>query len=93
MDARLDAKKVIDAIKNSGGVRVWAHPLGGEGEKISTQAEFENKMFPLNIILSDDEKSDWEDNYKKYYRDKKDDELSKQIENEFKELKKIFFEK
>lgn len=61
------------------------------GLDLSTlEKEFENKMFPLNIILSDDEKSDWEDNYKKHYRDKEDVELSKQIENEFKKFKKIF---
>lgn len=47
IDARLDAKKVIDAIKNSGGVSVWAHPLGGEGEKCSTQAEFEKNLAEL----------------------------------------------
>ena len=47
MDARLDAKKVIDAIKNSGGVSVWAHPLGGEGEKCSTQAEFDKNLAEL----------------------------------------------
>lgn len=47
IDARLDAKKVIDAIKNSGGVSVWAHPLGGEGEKCSTQAEFEKNFAEL----------------------------------------------
>ena len=28
IDARLDAKKVIDAIKNSGGVSVWAQKFG-----------------------------------------------------------------
>ena len=47
IDARLDAKKVIDAIKNSGGVSVWAHPLGGEGEKCSTQAEFDKNLAEL----------------------------------------------
>lgn len=47
IDARLDAKKVIDVIKNSGGVSVWAHPLGGEGEKCSTKAEFEKNLAEL----------------------------------------------
>ncbi len=47
IDARLDAKKVIDAIKNAGGVSVWAHPLGGEGEKCSTQAEFDKNFAEL----------------------------------------------
>lgn len=50
IDARLDAKKVIDAIKNSGGVSVWAHPLGGEGEKCSTQAEFEKNFAELKNL-------------------------------------------
>ena len=44
---RLDAKKVIDAIKISGGVSVWAHPLGGEGEKISDFYEFEKNLAEL----------------------------------------------
>lgn len=47
IDIRLDAKKVIDTIKNSGGVSVWAHPLGGEGEKISSQAKFEKNLAEL----------------------------------------------
>lgn len=46
-DIRLDAKKVIDVIKISGGVSVWAHPLGGEGEKISSQAKFEKELAEL----------------------------------------------
>jgi len=50
IDARLDAKKVIDAIKISGGISVWAHPLGGEGEKCSTQAEFEKNLAELNNL-------------------------------------------
>ena len=47
INSRLDAKKVIDAIKNSGGISVWAHPLGGEGEKCSTQAEFDKNFAEL----------------------------------------------
>ena len=39
-DARQDAATVINGIKEAGGVAVWAHPLGGEGEPILTQAEF-----------------------------------------------------
>ena len=30
---RLDAEFVVNAIISSGGIPVWAHPLGGEGEK------------------------------------------------------------
>ena len=32
-DDRIDAKMAIDAIIHAGGIPVWAHPLGGEGEK------------------------------------------------------------
>ena len=32
-DARQDAATVINAIKESGGISVWAHPLGGESVK------------------------------------------------------------
>lgn len=33
-DARQDAATVIKAIKESDGISVWAHPLGGEGEPL-----------------------------------------------------------
>ncbi len=39
-DVRLPANEVIPAILEAGGVPVWAHPLGGEGEKHLTEAEF-----------------------------------------------------
>ncbi|MCQ2958010.1 MAG: PHP domain-containing protein [Candidatus Gastranaerophilales bacterium] len=32
-NTRFDTKEAIDAIISAGGVPVWAHPLGGEGEK------------------------------------------------------------
>ena len=38
---RIDAKTAIDAINASGGVSVWAHPLGGEGEKRLTTEQFD----------------------------------------------------
>lgn len=42
-DDRIDAGKVIRAISHAGGIPVWAHPLGGEGEKRLTEAEFESQ--------------------------------------------------
>ena len=39
-DVRLSAKKVISAILASGAIPVWAHPLGGEGEKHLSPTEF-----------------------------------------------------
>ncbi len=40
-DVRLPADEVIAAILAAGGVPVWAHPLGGEGEKHLTENEFQ----------------------------------------------------
>lgn len=37
---RIDAATAIRAISHAGGIPVWAHPLGGEGEKRLTEAEF-----------------------------------------------------
>ncbi len=48
--SRLDARAVIAAIKNSGGVAIWAHPLGGEGEKILSQAEFQERFDELKNL-------------------------------------------
>lgn len=39
-DARIEAKLAIEAILGAGGVPVWAHPLGGEGETHLTPAAF-----------------------------------------------------
>ena len=41
---KLDAKEAISAIKAAGGIPVWAHPLGGEGEKHLSKEEFENQF-------------------------------------------------
>ena len=71
------------------------------GLDLSTlEKEFENKMFPLNIIFDHDKKekisSDlitklkWAEKYKEYYRNKNDDELYKTILTEFEELEEIF---
>ena len=37
---RIDAATAIRAITHAGGIPVWAHPLGGEGEKRLTETEF-----------------------------------------------------
>lgn len=37
---RINATDAIHAIRQAGGIAVWAHPLGGEGEKRLTYEEF-----------------------------------------------------
>ena len=44
---RIDAKTAVEAILASGGFPVWAHPLGGEGEKRLTPEKFENLLETL----------------------------------------------
>ena len=39
-DSRLSAKEVVAGILRSGAIPVWAHPLGGEGEKHLSEEEF-----------------------------------------------------
>ena len=39
-DERLQAREVISGILAAGAIPVWAHPLGGEGEKHLTEEEF-----------------------------------------------------
>ena len=46
-DARQDAATVIKAIKESGGISVWAHPLGGEGEALLSNEEFKSRLNEL----------------------------------------------
>ena len=48
-NTRFDGIKAISAIKSAGGIPVWAHPLGGEGEKHISKDEFLPK---LNIMIS-----------------------------------------
>lgn len=43
-DVRLPASEVIPAILEAGGVPVWAHPLGGEGERHLSEAEFDDLL-------------------------------------------------
>lgn len=47
-DDRIDAKIAMDGIFGAAGISVWAHPLGGEGEKHVSQEEFETQ---LNVLL------------------------------------------
>lgn len=39
-NTRFDGKEAIETIKKAGGIVVWAHPIGGEGEKHLTLGEF-----------------------------------------------------
>ncbi len=44
---RIESKTAIDAIRAAGGIAVWAHPLGGEGEKRLTEIQFEQQLAVL----------------------------------------------
>ena len=44
---RIEAKMAIEAITAAGGFPVWAHPLGGEGEKRLTEEKFESLLETL----------------------------------------------
>ena len=44
---RIDAGRAIAAIEKAGGRSVWAHPLGGEGEKRLTPGKFEDQLQTL----------------------------------------------
>jgi predicted metal-dependent phosphoesterase TrpH len=44
---RIEAKMAIEAILAAGGFPVWAHPLGGEGEKRLTEEKFESLLQTL----------------------------------------------
>ena len=43
-DTRFSGEEAIDAILKSGGIPIWAHPLGGEGEIHISQDEFLTKL-------------------------------------------------
>ncbi len=43
-NSRFDGDEAIQIIKNAGGIPVWAHPLGGEGEKHLSKEEFLPKL-------------------------------------------------
>ena len=44
---RIEAQTAIEAITAAGGCPVWAHPLGGEGEKRLSSEKFENLLETL----------------------------------------------
>lgn len=44
---RISAEVAIRAITQAGGVPVWAHPLGGEGERRLTREQFEPRLAEL----------------------------------------------
>lgn len=44
---RIEAETAVKAIEASGGISVWAHPLGGEGEKRLTTEKFEKQLKTL----------------------------------------------
>ncbi len=48
-DDRIDARIAIEGILGGGGVPVWAHPLGGEGETPLSRAEFSAQ---LEVLLA-----------------------------------------
>ena len=43
-NTRFDGREAIEAIKSAGGTVVWAHPIGGEGEKHLSLEEFLPKL-------------------------------------------------
>ena len=43
-DTRFTIEEAIEAIINSGGIPVWAHPLGGEGEEHDSEEIFAAKL-------------------------------------------------
>lgn len=44
IETRIPVRTAMEGILSSGGVPVWAHPLGGEGEKHLSQEEFERRL-------------------------------------------------
>lgn len=43
-NTRFDGQEAINIIKHAGGIAIWAHPLGGEGEKHLTEKEFLQRL-------------------------------------------------
>ena len=44
---RISAEMAVKAVISAGGIPVWAHPLGGEGERESTEQEFRQTLREL----------------------------------------------
>lgn len=44
---RIDASTAIQAILHAGGIPIWAHPLGGEGERQLSEGEFHTQLEEL----------------------------------------------
>lgn len=44
---RIEAATAVNAILSAGGIPVWAHPLGGEGERRLTKQQFEAQLSTL----------------------------------------------
>ncbi|MCD8104094.1 MAG: PHP domain-containing protein [Lachnospiraceae bacterium] len=44
---RIPAQTAISGILHAGGIPVWAHPLGGEGERLLSAEEFESQLLYL----------------------------------------------
>lgn len=52
VETRIDAREVIPALINANGICVWAHPLGGIGEKRISYEEVESiiqRLIPLGL--------------------------------------------
>ncbi len=43
-NSRFDGDEAIQVLSEAGGIPVWAHPLGGEGERHFTEEEFLSKL-------------------------------------------------
>ena len=46
---RISASQAVKAILSSGGIPVWAHPLGGEGERETPEQEFRETLRELIV--------------------------------------------
>ncbi|MCD7814892.1 MAG: PHP domain-containing protein [Lachnospiraceae bacterium] len=44
---RIEAQTAISGILHAGGIPVWAHPLGGEGEEMLSREQFANQLRTL----------------------------------------------
>ena len=49
-DTRFTGEEAIDAIISAGGIPVWAHPLGGEGEVHISEEEFYKKFEVMKAL-------------------------------------------